>query len=128
MLWAAKGSGRVALVTDATAGAGLPPGAEFDLGEIRCRVDVGVALTSDGSAFAGSTCRMIDGVRTLAHDCGIPLGEAVRAATRTPAEALGIEDCGTLTAGARADLVLFDEDFRVHRTWVGGRLVYGVES
>jgi N-acetylglucosamine-6-phosphate deacetylase len=129
MLWAAKGPGRVALVTDATAGAGLPPGAEFDLGEIRCRVDVGVALTSDGSAFAGSTCRMIDGVRTLALDCGVPLGDAVRAATRTPAEALGLaENLGTLTAGARADLVLFDEDFRVRRTWVGGRLVYSAES
>jgi N-acetylglucosamine-6-phosphate deacetylase len=93
---------------------------------------VGVALTSDGSAFAGSTCRMIDGIRTLARDCGVPLGEAIRAATRTPAEALGLaENFGTLVAGARADLVLFDENFRVRRTWVGGRLVYsenGVES
>jgi N-acetylglucosamine-6-phosphate deacetylase len=127
MLWAAKGPGRVALVTDATAGAGLPPGAEFDLGEIRCRVDVGIALTRDGAAFAGSTCRMIDGIRTLVRDCGIALGDAVRAATRTPAEALGIAgECGTLTEGARADLVLFDGDFRVRRTWVGGRLVYQV--
>lgn len=125
MLWAAKGPGRVALVTDATAGAGLPAGAEFDLGEIRCRVGDGVALTLDGSAFAGSTCRMIDGLRTLVRECGIPLGDAVSAATRTPAEALGIADeCGTLAKGARADLVLFDGDFRVRRTWVGGRLVY----
>lgn len=125
MLWAAKGPDRVALVTDATAGAGLPAGSEFDLGEIRCRVGDGIALTLDGSAFAGSTCRMIDGIRTLVRECGISVGDAVRSATRTPAEALGIaHECGTLAEGARADLVLFDGDFRVRRTWVGGRLVH----
>ena len=123
MLWNAKGASRVALITDATAGAGLERGAEFSLGDIRCRVDDGVALTADGSALAGSTCRMIDGIRTLA-DAGVPLGDALIAATLTPAAALGLRDRGRLEVGACADLVLFDGDFRVRQTWIGGVRVF----
>lgn len=125
MLWNAKGASRVALITDATAGAGLEFGAEFSLGDVRCRVDDGVALTSDGHALAGSTCRMIDGIRTLVREAGVPLGDAVRAATLTPATALGVTDRGRLEAGACADFVLFDEDFQVRQTWVGGVRVFG---
>ncbi len=124
MLWNAKGAARVALITDATAGAGLERGAEFSLGDIRCRVDDGVALTADGSALAGSTCRMIDGVRTLIREAGVPLGEAIQAATLTPAKALSQGDCGRLEAGCRADLVLFDEDFEIRQTWIGGGMVF----
>jgi N-acetylglucosamine-6-phosphate deacetylase len=125
MLWNAKGPEGVALITDATAGAGLARGAEFSLGDVQCRVADGVAMTGDGGSLAGSTCRMIDGVRTLVEQAGVPLGDAVLAATATPARALGLEaECGALTPGLRADLVLFDADFRVLRTWVAGREVF----
>lgn len=124
MLWNAKGASRVAIVTDASAGAGLEPGAEFSLGEMRCRVGDGVAFTADDAAMAGSTCRMIDGVRTLVESAGIPLAGAVEAATLTPARALGIaDDCGSLEVGKRADLVVFDGEFRVQSTWTSGRKV-----
>ncbi|MGH8046334.1 MAG: N-acetylglucosamine-6-phosphate deacetylase [Chthoniobacterales bacterium] len=125
MLWNAKGgASRVALITDATAGAGLDQGTEFPLGDVRCRVNAGVALTLDGTALAGSTCRMIDGVRTLVRRARATVGEAVLAATRTPAAALGLDDCGRLEPGARADIVVFDEDFRVQQTWIGGVCVF----
>jgi N-acetylglucosamine-6-phosphate deacetylase len=124
MLWNAKGAAGVALITDATAGAGLAPGTKFLLGDVACVVGEGVAMTTDGAALAGSTCRMIDGVRTLVRDVGVPVGEAVRAATATPAAALGRSDLGRLTAGAVADCVLFGEDFRVRQTWVGGTKVF----
>ncbi len=125
MLWNAKGASRVALITDASAGAGLPEGAEFFLGDVRGRVADGVAMTAAGDALAGSTCRMIDGVRTLVERAAVPLGEAVQAAAATPARALGLQaECGILAAGRRADLVLFDADFRVQSTWIAGREVF----
>lgn len=125
MLWNAKGASHVAVVTDASAGAGLEPGAEFSLGEMRCRVGEGVAFTADGEAMAGSTSRMIDGVRTLVEAAEVPLAGAIEAATLTPARALGIaDDCGSLAVGKRADLVVFDGGFRVRSTWVGGRMVF----
>ncbi|HVE15748.1 MAG TPA: N-acetylglucosamine-6-phosphate deacetylase [Chthoniobacterales bacterium] len=126
MLWNAKGASHVALITDATAGAGLERGAEFSLGDIHCRVDDGVALTSDGSALAGSTCRMIDGLRTLVREAGVPVEEAVLSATLTPADTLGCSDLGRLEIGATADLVLFDEEFQVRQTWVRGRKVFEI--
>jgi len=124
MLWNAKGADGVALITDATAGAGLAPGAEFSLGDVACRVADGVAMTADGTALAGSTCRMIDGVRTLVEKAGVPLGQAVLSATSTPADALGRGDLGRLQSGVRADFVIFDESFRVRQTWVDGAKVF----
>jgi N-acetylglucosamine-6-phosphate deacetylase len=124
MLWNTKAPSRIALITDATAGAGLERGAEFRLGDVRCRVDDGVALTADGSALAGSTCRMIDGIRTLVRDVGVPPGQAVLAATSTPADAVGLSDQGRLKIGGRGDLVLFDEDFQVRQTWIEGERVF----
>jgi N-acetylglucosamine-6-phosphate deacetylase len=67
---------------------------------------------------------MIDGLRMLVREAGVPLAEAVPAATRTPAEALGLDDCGRLETGTRADLVLFDANFKVMQTWVGGTKVF----
>lgn len=124
MLWNAKGRDGVALITDATAGAGLPAGAPFLLGDISCVAGDGVATTADGAALAGSTCRMIDGVATLVRAAGVPLAEALHAATATPATQLGLgREIGAIAPGLHADLVIFDEDFAVRRTFVGGHEV-----
>ncbi len=127
MLWRAKGPDGIALVTDATAGAGLADGVEFLLGDIPARVVEGVAITADGTALAGSTIRMIDGIATMVRAAGLTLAEAVRLATRTPARALGLEgECGAIATNLRADLVFFDDDLHVHRTCVHGRDVFPV--
>jgi N-acetylglucosamine-6-phosphate deacetylase len=54
---------------------------------------------------------------------GIPLPEAVAAASSVPATALGLADRGALRAGHRADLVLADRDLRVRRVLLAGRWV-----
>lgn len=125
MLWNAKGADRVALITDATAGAGLEPGAEFELGGISCRVSEGVAMTADGAALAGSTARMIDCLKNVVTLAGVALPEALRAATVTPAATLGLEcETGSLTPGMNADLIVFTNDFSICQTWVRGRRVF----
>ena len=68
---------------------------------------------------------MIDLVRNMTTLVQAPLYEAVRMASLTPAEALGWSDrLGSLQTGKLADLVLFDDRFRVCRTIVGGNTVY----
>jgi N-acetylglucosamine-6-phosphate deacetylase len=42
----------------------------------------------------------------------------------TPARALGLADVGVLAEGAAADVVVLDRDFRVQRTFLGGREVF----
>src|ERR1700675_257671 len=85
MLYRAKGAGGISLVTDATAGSGLPEGSRFSLFGNDCIVEDGVCLLADGSALAGSASRMIDLVRTLVRDVDLALHEAIAMATKNPA-------------------------------------------
>ncbi len=122
MLFNAKGPDGIALITDASAGAGLGEEESFGLGEIQCLVRDGVGLTSDGRALAGSCASMIQVVRGMVQFAGAPLCEAVRMATLNPARALGLEGRkGLLSIGADADLVLFTDEFKVTRTLIAGR-------
>ncbi len=121
LLYRAKGPRGICLVTDATAGAGLPNESHFTLGGADCVVSDGVCLLGDRSARAGSASRMVDLVRTMVNAAGIPLPEAIGMATANPARALGLEATkGTLGAGADADLVILSADLEVLRTFIGG--------
>jgi len=122
LLCRAKGADGIALITDATAGAGLPPESRFKLGEIACVVRDGVALTEDGTTLAGSTSSMIRGVRNMVELCGLSLVEAVKIASLNPARALGIDTRkGSIAPGMDADLVILTPDIEVRETWVGGQ-------
>ena len=120
MLYRAKGAGGICLVTDATAGAGLPEGSRFSLFGNECLVEGGVCLLADRSALAGSASRMIDLVRTMVQKVDVPLHEAVAMATRNPARAIGLEKKGQLTVGADADFVVLSPELEVLRVSVGG--------
>ena len=124
MLYRAKGPARIFLVTDATAGAGLPPGQEFLLGGRNCMVDDGVCLLADRSALAGSASRMIDLVRVMVNEVGVPLHEAVVMASANPARALGSHTKGRLEAGADADLVVLSPKLEVLQTYLGGERIF----
>ncbi len=126
LLCRAKGVYGIALITDATAGAGLPPESRFMLGETPCVVRDDVALTEDGTALAGSTSSMIRGVRNMIELCGLSLVEAVQMASLNPVRALGLDGRkGRVAPGLDADLVVLTPDLDVRETWVGGRAVYG---
>src|SRR5205814_2897761 len=120
MLYRAKGPRGVGLVTDATAGAGLPDGSRFSLFGSDCIVDGGVCLLADRSALAGSAARMIDLVQTMVNEVEVPLHEAVAMATENPARAVGLERKGRLAIGTDADLVVLSPELEVLRTFVGG--------
>jgi N-acetylglucosamine-6-phosphate deacetylase len=124
----AKGVDRVCLITDATAGAGLPAGTEFNVGDVRAVVGDGVAMTADGKALAGSTAQMIALVKTVAS-LGFTLVDAVRMASLTPARVLGISGCkGSLEERKDADIVIFDDNFTVRQTIVGGNTVFQAQN
>lgn len=124
-LYRAKGPEGIALVTDAAGGAGLSEGSEYTLGTLPAVVRNGVGVIMDGEALASSTCGMIDCVRTMATVGGAPLWDAVAMATRNPARALGIADAkGSIAPGFDADFIVFDSDFSVQRTVVGGSLAF----
>ncbi len=124
MLYRAKGAGGIALVTDATAGAGLEEGAEFDLAGNRCEVRGGAGRLAGSEKLAGSIARMNELVRTMVQAVGVPLAEAVAMASRNPARALGLTNKGELRVGADADLVVLSADLEVRQTWVAGERIF----
>jgi N-acetylglucosamine-6-phosphate deacetylase len=110
--------GRVALVTDAVAAAGMGDGLYF-LGGAEIEVRNGVARSSVDDVLAGSSLTMIEAVRNL-HALGASLGEAVTAATAVPAQVLGAPDLGRLCIGLPADLVVLDDNLEIERVCLGG--------
>jgi len=125
LAYRAKGAERIALVSDCLAGGGLPEGAKFQLGSVRCKVGPGYCLLEDGSALSGSLAQMIDLVRTMTQQGEVRLFDAVRMASLTPATILGIDErFGSIQSGKTADLVLFDDRFAVQRVWIAGTLVF----
>jgi len=115
------GPDRLCVISDATSGAGLPEGARFRMGEMEYEVHNGVGMMLDRSAFAGSTTLINRMVAILLEEVGVPLPEAVRMATLTPARVLGIDDRkGSLAPGKDADVVIFDDDFTPWRVFIRG--------
>ena len=123
MLYRAKGAQGICLVTDATAGAGLPEGSRFALFGKDCIVENGVCLLADHSALAGSAARMIDLVRIMVREVNVPLNEAIAMATENPARAIGLETKGRLIVGADADFVVLSPQLEVVRPYRCGEQI-----
>jgi N-acetylglucosamine-6-phosphate deacetylase len=124
MLYRAKGVRGICLVTDATAGAGLPDGSKFSLYGTKCITEAGVCLLADRSALAGGASRMIDLVRTMVTKVGVPLHEAVAMATDTPAFVIGLTSKGQFKIGGDADLVVISPELEVVRTFLAGAEIF----
>jgi len=115
--------GRIVLVTDAVAAAGMPPG-RYVLGGQEVVVDAGgPPLRADGP-ICGSGLRLDDAVANVVA-AGVDLLTALDAATRLPADLIGRPDLGRIAPGAAADLVWLSDDLRAQACWVGGELVHG---
>jgi N-acetylglucosamine-6-phosphate deacetylase len=127
ILYRAKSAQKISLVTDATAGAGLPEGTNFDLGGRKCVVEKGVCLLADKSALAGSAATMIDLVRTMVNDADVPLHEAVAMASGNPAREIGLSDKGEIAVGNDADLVVISPELKVEQAFVAGVLSFRAE-
>ncbi|WP_293732089.1 N-acetylglucosamine-6-phosphate deacetylase [uncultured Parabacteroides sp.] len=127
LIYKFKGADRIALITDSMRAAGMPEGT-YKLGSLKegqtVVVEDGVAKLPDRTAFAGSVATADRLVRTMVETAGVPLAEAVRMMTATPARILGVNDRkGSLQVGKDADIILFDDHIRVARTLIGGKTV-----
>jgi N-acetylglucosamine-6-phosphate deacetylase len=119
VVWRAA-PGRVALVTDSITAAGESDGA-YSFASLDVQVHEGEVRGPDG-VLAGSVLTMIDAVRN-AHALGVPLADAVEAATAVPARALRLPEIGRLDVGLPADIVILDDSIEIVRVLVGGQVL-----
>jgi N-acetylglucosamine-6-phosphate deacetylase len=128
LIYKIKGPKRTALITDAMRAAGMPPG-ESILGSLKDGIKVivedGVAKMPDRNSFAGSVATFDRLVRNMGLLADVPLIEAVRMASETPARIMNISDKkGSLDVGKDADIVIFDEHINIDTTIIKGKIVY----
>jgi N-acetylglucosamine-6-phosphate deacetylase len=81
-------------------------------------------LADEAGTLAGAHLTMADAVRNCVELAGIPLSQAIRMASTTPADALRLPHLGRLRPGARADLVALDSGVRVIDVWQCGTRVH----
>ena len=126
-VFAAAGPQRVALITDATA-AGMPDG-RYTLGPVDVQVTGGVARLAHGDSIAGSTLTMDVALRRAVTELGVPIVDAVTAASTVPARLLGLgDDLGSVEPGRRADLAVLDDDLALTGVMARGAWVERAEA
>ena len=116
-----KGVERTCLITDAMGCTASDSKEAFDP---RVIIEDGVCKLSDRSAIAGSIATMDRLIRTMVQQAEIPLEDAVRMASETPARIMGIYDRkGSLDKGKDADVIIMDENLELKGVWSMGREV-----
>lgn len=112
------GADRLTLISDSIRSAGLPDG-EYESGGLKVILKDGVARLESGK-FAGSSATLLDCVKT-AVKFGIPFDDAVKMASQTPAEMLGINK-GKIAEGFDADLLILDDELNLETVIIGGKI------
>lgn len=122
-----KGPDKIALVTDSMRGAGMPDGPTM-LGHhtngLPCIIEEGVAKLPDRTAFAGSVATFDRLVRNMIIMAEVPMHEAVKMATKTPAKIMNLTDRGVIAPGKRADIILFNDHIDVSFVMIKGTKVF----
>jgi len=132
LLFRAKGREKVIFVSDSMRATGLAPG-RYRLGGAADGADVDVtpdaAILHGQNLYAGSIAPVSKMVADAVQKSGIPLIDAVLAATRNPAALLNLTDRGDIAAGCRDAINLISPDGTLERTIVSGRVFEkGVET
>ena len=109
MLFDLVGAQGICLITDAMAASGMPDGT-YSLGGQDVIVAGRTARLAEGRSIAGGVATMLDVVRWCVQSAGIPLLDAVTAASATPSQTLALAGIGRLQAGHVADMLVVDDE------------------
>ena len=120
LMYKIKGADHMHAVTDAAiAGAGPGP---LTFWGMDCLVEDDVCMLADRSAFAGSVTTQDKELKVLVQDADIPLTDAVKMLSLTPAKVIGLTGIGRIAPGYAADLNVLDEKLDVIETYIDGKL------
>lgn len=131
LVYRCKGADKMCIVSDCLRAGGKPvDGTLYSLGSIKEKdakkfiVSDGVGRMADGPHYAGSIQPLSQMLRNLVFDAGIPLVDAVRMASLTPAKIIGVDSIlGSISVGKYADFCLMDSGLQVVDTVIEGKLL-----
>lgn len=119
---------KIVLVTDAVRAAGMPPGKYESEGHGKVIVLQEGKVTLENGTIAGSALTANVAIKNFQAQVKCPMHKAVQLFTVNPAKVLGLENqLGEIAASRKADIVLFDDDYRIHRTLIDGKSVYSCQ-
>lgn len=126
LIYKVKGPDRICLVTDSMRAAGTDV-TESTLGSLkngqRVVIEEGVAYMPGKTSFGGSIATADRLIRTMYHQADVPLTDAVKMMTVTPAKMLGVDErIGSIASGMDADLLVFDEDISISMVMIKGKV------
>jgi N-acetylglucosamine-6-phosphate deacetylase len=122
LFFKAKGEDRIILVTDGMSATGMPDGT-YLLGDMEVQVHNGRCTTGGThGTLAGSVLTLDRGVQNFIEFTGASLKTAVAAASRNPAQLMGIDDAwGALDTGRTANITVLSPTSQVIQTFLAGR-------
>lgn len=125
LVYKVKGVEKTCLVTDALKYSAY----DGKVDDCRYVIENDVCRLADGTSLAGSLATMDKLVQVMVGKAGIPVEDAVRMASETPAKIMGILDSkGTLEKGKDADIVVLDDKMNVRCVFSYGKIVEGTDS
>ncbi|MFZ1887393.1 MAG: N-acetylglucosamine-6-phosphate deacetylase [Candidatus Binataceae bacterium] len=120
LAYIARGMKGLIITSDKVALAGTSQDAAIEVGRARAKIDHGAARLADGT-LAGSIISMLDGVRLMVRDVGVPIAEAAVMAASNPAVVGGFNNRGRLDPGTRADLIVLSRALELKAVFIAGR-------
>jgi N-acetylglucosamine-6-phosphate deacetylase len=118
-----KGAAKVHLITDAISAMGQPDGT-YQLGPYDVTKQAGTVRLADGN-LAGSVVTYPNILKNIKQWTDCSLVDLAHMTSTNQAALLGLHDRGKIAVGARADLVVLDQDYEVLHTFVKGEQVFG---
>jgi N-acetylglucosamine-6-phosphate deacetylase len=127
VIYKVKGAGNMILTSDIVYLAGMEPGRYSYLGTEVMLTDSGMLMDVRNNCLAGASFPLKKGIETMMTFTGCSLEEAVDMASGNVARIYNLSDRGSIDAGKRADLILFEmngNEINIRKTYLKGQLVY----
>lgn len=120
ILYKQKGKEKLILITDSMRACLLGEG-QYDLGGQNVFVKNGEARLADGT-IAGSIVTMDRAINNFKTNAEVNIVDAVRLASLNPAKLISAyNEKGSIAEGKDADLVIFDENLNIKKTFIKGK-------